>query len=55
MGHARWPSLLLQQRAVEGMRIILAKIIKWQELIQGVIGLSNHDFSLKELVDSGRG
>lgn len=49
IGYYRWPSLLLQQRAVEVMRIRLAKMIKWQELIQGVIGISNHGFSPKDL------
>lgn len=55
VGYNRWPSLLLQQRAMEVMRIGLAKIIKWQDLIQDVIRIFNHGFSPKGFVNSGHG
>lgn len=50
VGRSEWLLFVLRQRAVETMRIWLAKIIKWQELTNGVMGISNHGFLPKDLL-----
>jgi len=49
-GYSKWLSFVLQQKAVETMGIWLAKIVKWQELTNGVMGIFNRGFLTKNLL-----